>query len=242
MRVRLAAQGEVGPGGGPAGDLYVEVHEQPHDIFVRDGDDLHCTISVPMVDAALGTTVTVDAILDGLTEITIPRGDPARFGDDPARPRDAAPALRATRRSARARRGGGAGLGSTTTTPNCCASSRAAASRDVAEVRSTHSRRQRRIVQPAARDLHRALAQFGPRMLARCSTSTRCPTPVSWPSSTATKASTPPPCAASVPARQLVLGDGAGGLARCVVEQAGRDGLQARVLDRWQRRARRSRR
>jgi 16S rRNA (uracil1498-N3)-methyltransferase len=33
---------------------------------------------------------------------------------------------------------------------------------------------------------------------------------------------------------ELVLGDGAGGLARCVVEQAGRDGLQARVLDRWQ--------
>ena len=74
MRVRLAAQGEVGPGGGPAGDLYVEVHEQAHDIFVRDGDDLHCTISVPMVDAALGSTVTVDAILDGLTEITIPPG------------------------------------------------------------------------------------------------------------------------------------------------------------------------
>ena len=74
MRVRLAAQGEVGPGGGPAGDLYVEVHEQPHDIFVRDGDDLHCTVSVPMVDAALGTTVTVDAILDGLTEITIAPG------------------------------------------------------------------------------------------------------------------------------------------------------------------------
>lgn len=74
MRVRLAGQGEVGPGGGPAGDLYVEVHEQAHDIFVRDGDDLHCTISVPMVDAALGTTVTVDAILDGLTEITIAPG------------------------------------------------------------------------------------------------------------------------------------------------------------------------
>ncbi len=74
MRVRLAAQGEVGPGGGPAGDLYVEVHEQAHDIFVRDSDDLHCTVSVPMVDAALGTTVTVDAIIDGLTEITIPPG------------------------------------------------------------------------------------------------------------------------------------------------------------------------
>jgi molecular chaperone DnaJ len=74
MRVRLAAQGEVGPGGGPAGDLYVEVHEQPHDIFVRDGDDLHCTVAVPMVDAALGTNVTVDAILDGPTEITIAPG------------------------------------------------------------------------------------------------------------------------------------------------------------------------
>jgi molecular chaperone DnaJ len=74
MRVRLAAQGEVGPGGGPAGDLYVEVHEQQHDIFLRDGDDLHCTIAIPMVDAALGTDVTVDAIIDGPTQITIPAG------------------------------------------------------------------------------------------------------------------------------------------------------------------------
>lgn len=74
MRVRLATQGEVGPGGGPAGDLYVEVHEQAHDVFVREGDHLHCTVSVPMVDAALGVTVTVDAILDGLSEITIPPG------------------------------------------------------------------------------------------------------------------------------------------------------------------------
>ena len=74
MRVRLAAQGEVGPGGGSAGDLYVEVHEQPHDIFIRDGDDLHCTVSVPMVDAALGTSVSVDAIIDGATQITIAAG------------------------------------------------------------------------------------------------------------------------------------------------------------------------
>jgi molecular chaperone DnaJ len=74
MRVRLAAQGEVGPGGGPAGDLYVEVHEQAHDIFAREGDDLHCSVSVPMVDAALGVTVTLDAILDGASEITIPPG------------------------------------------------------------------------------------------------------------------------------------------------------------------------
>lgn len=73
-RIHLEAQGEVGPGGGPAGDLYVEVHEQAHDIFLRDGDDLHCTVEVPMVDAALGTAVTVDGILGDLTELTIPAG------------------------------------------------------------------------------------------------------------------------------------------------------------------------
>src|SRR4029079_11097468 len=50
----------VGPGGGPAGDLYVEVHEKPHPVFVRDGDHLHCTVSVPMVDAALGTSVPLE--------------------------------------------------------------------------------------------------------------------------------------------------------------------------------------
>lgn len=74
MELRLAGQGEVGPGGGPAGDLHVQIHERRHDVFVRDGDDLHCTISVPMVDAALGTTVTVDAILDGPTDVAIPAG------------------------------------------------------------------------------------------------------------------------------------------------------------------------
>ncbi len=74
MRIRLAAQGEVGPGGGPAGDLYVEVHEQPHEVFTRDGDDLHCTVTVPMADAALGAAVTVADILDGDTEIVIAPG------------------------------------------------------------------------------------------------------------------------------------------------------------------------
>ena len=74
MRVRLAAQGEVGPGGGPAGDLYVEVHEKQHDVFVRDGDDLHCTVTVPMVDAALGAAVTVPGIVGGESEVAIAPG------------------------------------------------------------------------------------------------------------------------------------------------------------------------
>lgn len=97
MRVRLAAQGEVGPGGGPAGDLYVEVHEKPHELFERDGDDLHCSIDVPMVDAALGTSVSIDVILDGPTELTVPSRHPAGDRRHPARPRHAAPAFRGPR-------------------------------------------------------------------------------------------------------------------------------------------------
>ncbi|MEQ6902996.1 molecular chaperone DnaJ [Nocardioides sp. YIM 152588] len=61
-RVQLTEQGEVGPGGGPAGDLYVEIHVAPHDTFTRHGGDLHCTVSVPMTAAALGTTLTLPTL------------------------------------------------------------------------------------------------------------------------------------------------------------------------------------
>ncbi|QNN53348.1 molecular chaperone DnaJ [Nocardioides mesophilus] len=56
-RVQLSGQGEVGPGGGPAGDLYVEIHVSEHPVFVRHGSDLLCTVTVPMTAAALGTTI-----------------------------------------------------------------------------------------------------------------------------------------------------------------------------------------
>lgn len=56
-RVQLSEQGEVGPGGGPAGDLYVELRVKRHERFVRHGNDLHCTVTVPMTAAALGHTV-----------------------------------------------------------------------------------------------------------------------------------------------------------------------------------------
>ncbi|HEX7717606.1 MAG TPA: molecular chaperone DnaJ [Marmoricola sp.] len=56
-RVQLSGEGEVGPGGGQPGDLYVEVHVAPHPIFQRDGLDLRCRVSLPMTAAALGTSV-----------------------------------------------------------------------------------------------------------------------------------------------------------------------------------------
>ncbi|MDQ1713222.1 MAG: molecular chaperone DnaJ [Frankiaceae bacterium] len=64
MRIRLTGEGETGPGGGPNGDLYVEVAERDHDVFERDGDDLHCKVSLPMTAAALGTALTLTT-LDG---------------------------------------------------------------------------------------------------------------------------------------------------------------------------------
>lgn len=76
MRVRLAGQGEVGPGGGPAGDLYVEVEEIQHDTFTRDGADLHCKVRLPMTTAALGTTLPLET-LDGLEELRIDAGTQA---------------------------------------------------------------------------------------------------------------------------------------------------------------------
>ncbi|RLV49588.1 molecular chaperone DnaJ [Nocardioides mangrovicus] len=56
-RVQLTEQGEVGPGGGPAGDLYVEVRVAPHETFTREGNDLLCHVVLPMTAAALGTTI-----------------------------------------------------------------------------------------------------------------------------------------------------------------------------------------
>jgi molecular chaperone DnaJ len=73
MRIRLAGEGEVGPGGGPAGDLYVEVHEREHPVFTRDGDDLHCEVTVPMTAAALGTSVTLPT-LDGEEQVEVRAG------------------------------------------------------------------------------------------------------------------------------------------------------------------------
>lgn len=74
MRVRLSGQGEVGSGGGPAGDLYVEVEEAPHELFTRDGADLHCTLPLPMTAAALGTTLPLP-LLDGtIAEIDVEPG------------------------------------------------------------------------------------------------------------------------------------------------------------------------
>jgi molecular chaperone DnaJ len=71
--IQLAGEGEIGPGGGPPGDLFLEIVEKPHQIFERSADDLHCTVQIPMSAAALGTTVKIET-LDGPEEVDMRPG------------------------------------------------------------------------------------------------------------------------------------------------------------------------
>ena len=72
-RLRSSGSGEGGARGGPAGDLYVVLHVQPHEIFQREGDDLLCEVPISFVQAALGADVEVPT-LNGSAQIRIPAG------------------------------------------------------------------------------------------------------------------------------------------------------------------------
>jgi molecular chaperone DnaJ len=73
QRIRLTGEGHAGEPGGAAGDVYVLVHVRPDARFVRDGNDIFSSVDVSMVDAALGTTVTVPT-LEGDVELAIEPG------------------------------------------------------------------------------------------------------------------------------------------------------------------------
>jgi molecular chaperone DnaJ len=72
-RIQLTGEGEVGPGAGPSGDLYLEIVELPHEVFSRQGDDLHCTVTLPMTAAALGTSIELET-LDGDEHLEVRAG------------------------------------------------------------------------------------------------------------------------------------------------------------------------
>ena len=73
MRIRSTGNGEPGTNGGPPGDLYIEIRLKKHEIFERDGDDLHCVVPVSMTTAALGGEINVPT-LSGAAAIDIPDG------------------------------------------------------------------------------------------------------------------------------------------------------------------------
>ena len=73
LRLQMPGVGEVGPAGGPNGDLYLEIKVRHHETFSRAGDDLLATLEVQMTDAIMGVTTTLDA-LDGPVEIEVRPG------------------------------------------------------------------------------------------------------------------------------------------------------------------------
>ncbi len=76
MRIRSTGNGEPGTNGGPPGDLYIEIRLKKHDIFERDGDDLHCQVPVSFITAALGGEIEVPTLV-GKVAIDIPEGTQA---------------------------------------------------------------------------------------------------------------------------------------------------------------------
>ncbi len=70
-RIRLSGEGEAGPEGGPAGDLFVQMAVKQHPIFERDGKDLYCEVPITFADAALGGELEVPT-LDGRVKLKIP--------------------------------------------------------------------------------------------------------------------------------------------------------------------------
>jgi len=73
MRIRSSGNGEPGLNGGPAGDLYVEIHIKPHNVFQREGDDLHCEIPISFATAALGGEIEIPT-LAGRASFPVPEG------------------------------------------------------------------------------------------------------------------------------------------------------------------------
>jgi molecular chaperone DnaJ len=73
QRLRSPGNGEAGFRGGPHGDLHVVIHIREHELFERDGDDLHCEFPIPLDRAILGGEIDVPT-LEGKKTIKIPAG------------------------------------------------------------------------------------------------------------------------------------------------------------------------
>ena len=73
-RIRLAGEGEGGPRGGAAGDLYIFIEVAEHQLFEREGLNLFCRIPVPMTTAALGGEIEAPTLDGGRTRVKVPAG------------------------------------------------------------------------------------------------------------------------------------------------------------------------
>ncbi len=71
--VKLKGKGNAGMGGGPSGDLHLEITIKPHPFFKRQGDDIHIQLPVTFGEAAMGAKLEVPTI-DGMTLMKLPSG------------------------------------------------------------------------------------------------------------------------------------------------------------------------
>ncbi|MPZ96792.1 MAG: molecular chaperone DnaJ [Propionibacteriales bacterium] len=76
QRIRLRSKGAPGESGGPAGDLYVQVHVRAHPLFGRSGDNLTLTVPVTFDEAALGAEIKVPTLGGSAVTLKIPAGTP----------------------------------------------------------------------------------------------------------------------------------------------------------------------
>lgn len=74
MRLKMSGYGDAGHEGGPAGDLYVFINVEPHEIFEREGNDILLTLPISFTEAALGCKKEVPSLYSHTCRITIPEG------------------------------------------------------------------------------------------------------------------------------------------------------------------------
>lgn len=72
MRLKMSGYGDAGQGGGPAGDLYVFIQVESHEIFEREGDDIILDLPISFTEAALGSKKEVPSLFNHACRITIP--------------------------------------------------------------------------------------------------------------------------------------------------------------------------
>jgi molecular chaperone DnaJ len=73
QKLKLRGEGEAGANGGPSGDLYVEIRIKEHEIFKRDGYDVHCEVPISFIQATLGGDIEAPT-LEGRVKIPVPAG------------------------------------------------------------------------------------------------------------------------------------------------------------------------
>ena len=90
MHLKLGGEGEASPNDGPPGDLYIEIHVEPHEFFERSGNDIISRIPISFVQAALGATIDVPTLY-GSEKVSIAEG--TQPGDSIRLPGKGIPAL-----------------------------------------------------------------------------------------------------------------------------------------------------